>query len=317
MQIAQYVGHLVDGAGELAGILDKAGDIAQPHAARQVHQRAEHADHGQRDVVDEVDRGADDGTVVFAGGVCVHGLVVLAVKVAQHLGLAAIGLGGLLAANHLLHKAVELPQLGAALAEHGAGAAGHPSGIQRGEGDGHGEDDHQRRLDGQHHNQRYADGDDAFQYHQKVGRQAFVDGVNVVAHHADEVARLPPVKETDRQGDQLVKHILAHAVGGVAGQFEGNAAQQVAEDGGGEVAHRHHAGVGKQQAEVGLPRADADGVNGQARQLGAHQRHQVGQYHQHHGQQQQEAIAAQVAPHAPQQLPAGRVHLVVLALVAA
>ena len=163
LQLGEDVGQLVDGAGELPGILDEAAQIPQPELPPEEQHRAEYAQHGQGHIVDEIHRGAGDRTIGLCHGVGIHGGAVLFVKPLQNLRLPAVGPDGFPAGEHLLHKAVQLPQPGAAPPEQGPHPGCQGPGEQGGEGDGHQEDQHQPGGDGEHHAKGHAHGNHALQ----------------------------------------------------------------------------------------------------------------------------------------------------------
>ncbi len=117
LQLADDVGHLVYRSGKPAGVEHEAGEIAYGDPLQEKQYGAEHAYKGQGEVVDEVHRGPCHGTVIFGIIISVHSLLVPFVKAAYLCPLLVIGLGGLLAAYDLLHKAVELAQHHRALVE--------------------------------------------------------------------------------------------------------------------------------------------------------------------------------------------------------
>ena len=112
------------------GIQHERGQVADGHPAEQEQDGAEHADHGQRQVVDEGHGRAGEGAVVVGLVVGVHRGVVALVEPGEHDGLPVVGLGGLLAGDDLLHEAVELTQGGGTLAEQGPDPLGHVPGEQ-------------------------------------------------------------------------------------------------------------------------------------------------------------------------------------------
>ena len=153
LELSHNVGHLIDGTGELPGVLNKAGQVPQLNPTGQVQQRPKDADQSQGQVVDAVHSRAHNGAVGLRLGVGVHRLAVFLVKGLQNCRLLAIGLGGLLAVHHLLRKTIELPQGGASPPEEGPHPGGDVPGEEYRGGNGDAENEHQLRRNGQHHPQ--------------------------------------------------------------------------------------------------------------------------------------------------------------------
>ena len=153
MQLAHNVGHLVDRAGKLPGVLDKAGKISQLYAAGQVQKRPEYTDHGQGEIVDAVDRGPHNGPVGLRRSIGVHRFAVFFVQRFKNRRLLAVRLRGFLPVHHFLGEAVEFAQRRATAPEEGPHPGGNVPGEQNGQRNGHTENQRQLRCNRQHHNQ--------------------------------------------------------------------------------------------------------------------------------------------------------------------
>ena len=160
LQLGKDVGRLVDRAGELARIQDKGGDAADGHLPGAEEQRAEHAHQRKRQVVDEIDQRADDAALVFALVIRLDGLLVDDVELLDARVLPAVGAQRRQAGELLLHHAVKLAELAAALPEQRFGHGRAPA--RRVDRERHRDAEHRQQLrrNGDHEPQRTDDGDD-------------------------------------------------------------------------------------------------------------------------------------------------------------
>ena len=302
LQLADDVGHLVDGPGEPPGVQHKAGQIPQRQPPPQKQDGPEHADKGQGQVVDEVYRGACHAPVVVGVVVGVHRGLVPLVEAPHHGGLLVVGLGGLLPGDHLLHKAVELPQLYGPLVEQGPHFFRHVPGEQDGHGDGDGEHQHQQGGDEHHHQEGAHHRNGAGGDLQQVVGEGGVHRIDVVRDAGDDVPGLVGVEVPHRQLGQLVKELLAHLEDDLLAQVDHQNGQGVGQGGADQVEQAHQGAGPEHRWEVHLPRLCADGVYGHAGEHGPQQRQQVAHHRQGQGQQRHPLVGVEIAPQPPQHL---------------
>ena len=295
LKLGDDVGHLVDGAGELARVQHEGGNLPQRHPPEQEQHRAEHAHEGQRQVVDEVDRRAGDAAVVFRAVVGLHGVLVALVKAVDHGLLAVVGLGGAQAGDHLLDIAVEHAQLAGALAEQRPGAFGDVAGDDHAQR--HGDHEHQQQ-DGrnrQHHQQRAHDGDDAREHLNDVVGQRGVHRVDVVGQAGEYVADGVGVGVADGQAGNALEGVLPHAVDDLLGQADHDHRNEVGKQRGQHVEHDHQPGVQPDRVKVHAAFA-GDRVDGCAGELGADQVEQVAANGQRQRQNERPAVLPDIMP---------------------
>lgn len=250
MKFAHDVGKFVDGAGKLAGVHHKLRDAAEgevPGGAlgdgavpgEQIEDPAQNHDEGKGQVIDEIDGGADDGTVIFRFVIRVHRLGILFVELFRNLSGAVIGPDRLGARQHFLGKAVQLAQLSRPLAEEGL----HLFRLQAGEGhgDGHGDGEHEDEGTGdvQHVPKGPADGVNACEDLNEIGGQGSVHRVHVVGNAAHDVPRRVRVEIGDGQSGEIFKQLPAHPVGDFLAEADHRDDHEIGEQGRNEITEEH------------------------------------------------------------------------------
>ena len=186
-----------------------------------------------------------------------------------------IGFGGLLTGDDFLYKAVELAQLCRALAEERAHLFGAVDDEQHRNRHRDHKHQNQRRRDAQHHNKGADDGDGTGCNLKQVVGQRGVDCINIIGKAADDVSGLVAVKKAHRQLQQLIHQIFTHLINNLLADFDHQHRQQVAQSRRKHIEHQHQTAVKQHQIEVGLPRSDADGIDGIAGQHRSQQSQQV------------------------------------------
>ena len=106
---------------------------------------------------------------------------------------------------------------------------------------------------------------------------------------------------------------MAHLPGDGPGEPDHHRIQKVGQARRQDIAHRHEDGAADHRIEVHLARAGLDGIDGAARELGAVEGQEAGADVQHHSQDHQKSVAADIAPQ-PQEQSA---HIQLLAFEAA
>ena len=300
MQLADDVGKLVDGAGELAGIQHKAAHAAQGNASCHVQQRAQDAHRGHGEVVDQVHGGAGDAGGVVGVPVGVDGALVTLSKAAVELVLLVIGGNGLHAGNSFLGEAVEHTQLPGAFPEQGTHHLGAVAGEKDGQGDGEGEDDQQRRGDGTHHGKAAHHGDQAGEDLRQVGGEGCAHGVHIVGEDGDHVAGLVGIEEADGQAGEVVEQVAAHPLDHIAAHADHHGGKYPAEQGGRQRYHDHPGHIADDHGENHVP--GGDGIDGGTGQLGGEQPQQIAHNAQQRGGDDDPSLVLQVLPQAAQHL---------------
>ena len=209
-QFVDDIRNLVDRSGKLAGIQHKGRNIAQADRTVHIQHRSQQGNQAQADIVDKSNRrpdGCRQGICLVVG---VRGLVVDIVVFFVNLIFIGIGLDGLLARKLFLHKAVHRSVGFGPLHKPRLRFFAHMGG--KSDGSRHRNQRHQAQHRGNpdHHNQRAHHRHNAGQNRHHVRGHAGADYVHVIGNPADDIPCLVPVKKSNRQPHQLVKHILPH-----------------------------------------------------------------------------------------------------------
>ncbi len=202
------VRNLVDGAGKLTAVKDKAGNLFEAHDGLHVEYGAAHADGGEAEVGDHADGGTHLHAHAVRIPVSLRGIAVDLAEFFGHLVLAGVGKDRLLTRKHLFCVAVHDAVSRASLGIQGARDLSHTLGVPDGERDRKDHAEHQRNGDGAHDDKASDHGDRACEDLDHVRGKAGGHHVDVVGDAADDVAGLIPVEVADGKLHELFKHVL-------------------------------------------------------------------------------------------------------------
>ena len=303
LQVAEEFRRLPDGAGELAGVQHEGGQRPQGQPASQIQQGAKDADGRQGQVVDQIDGGAQGRAGTVGPVVGLGGGVVFLGELPEIRRLHSIDPNGPLAADPLLRKAVQGPQLLGAAAEQRVDVLHLEPRQQDGERHGHEEHAGEQGREHQQHPEGADDRQQAGADLEEIGGQGGVDGVHIVADPADQVPCRVGVEILDRQLTdplkgrlpQRVGHGLPHPHQGGGGAVAANSGQDSgAETCGAAPQHR---------GQVRGSRRGPDGLHRPARHQGHQQRQQAGQSGQRRCPRQGQRLGPQESAHPAEQMP--------------
>ena len=137
------VSDFVDRAAEFAGVEHEGRNLLHAHAAQQIQGGSHHADEGQPQVVDHVDRGAGNHAQGIRIAIGIGGFVVDGAEILTDILFIGISEDGFLPGEHLLHIAVHLAVGRAAPGIERTGFFAHVTGKQHRQ--------RQRYAQAQHH----------------------------------------------------------------------------------------------------------------------------------------------------------------------
>ena len=294
LQLVENIRHLPDGPAELPAVKHEGADIAHGDAPGHIHHGAEDGDQRQRKVIDKVGGGPHARHMIFRLIIGLHGPLVVFVQLGEGVFLLTVGLQRLLPGDHLLRKAVELPQPAGPQTEQGMGLFADPPGDEHGQGHRHHKDQHQLRRDAQHHDQRPRHRNDAGKDLHQIGAQGAVDGVGIVGNAADDIAHRVAVEIAHRQIRQPPEHIPPHPVGDLAGNDDHQNIQQIGHHCRRHIKQRHPQRIALHGGQIHLSRPHFRQINGPAAQGRPDERKQIGAHRQRQRQQKQPFILQQI-----------------------